>query len=68
MLRRGGRHHCRGQVTVAVVQQRAKRQRPRSRRLKIDIDGLILIRNRDNLGIVLDDLWLTGGIVAGAGF
>ena len=65
---RCGRHHRRGVIAVAVVQQRTQRQRPRRRRLKIDVDSLILIRNRDDFGIVLDNLRLAGGIIAGTRF
>ena len=62
------RHHCRSIVTIAVVQQRAQRQRPRGRGLKIDINSFVLISDRDNLRIVLDNLRLAGGIVAAARF
>ena len=68
MQGRSRRHHRGSVVAIAVVQQRAQRQRPRGRGLKIDINSFVLISDRDNLRIVLDNLRLASGIITGACF
>ena len=68
MQGRSRRHHRGSVVAIAVVQQRAQRQRPRGRGLKIDINSFVLISDRNNLRIVLDNLRLASGVITRARF